>query len=110
VSLNVQDQRIAAVAQLWSAHREMPFPGRLRSVDVAGVEMVTLDADVAGCVSVWLSNGGGIDRRRWDILAARTRQLELVVLQLTEQEATYCRRLLDMAVLVLEAPADPTPG
>ncbi|BCJ48637.1 hypothetical protein Asp14428_01120 [Actinoplanes sp. NBRC 14428] len=66
--------------------------------------MVTLDANVAGCVSSWLQNGGAIDDRRWDVLATCERQLECVIPELPGDEAGYHTRLLDMAALVLGAP------
>lgn len=94
---------MTAVAELWQQHRSALFPGRLRSIDIAGIEMVTLDSDVAGCVSVWLENGGTIDDRRWDVLASCERRLELVVPELAGYEAVYCRRLLDLTMLILQA-------
>lgn len=45
------EDRLAAVARLREAHLQAPFPRRLYGEDVAGVEMVMLDSDVAGCVS-----------------------------------------------------------
>ena len=99
----MDEDRMTAVAELWRAHAEAPFPSRLTSLDVAGAEMVTLDADVAGCVSTWLHNGGSVDSRRYDLLAAHERRLERVVAELSGSEAAYYRRLLDMTVLVLEA-------
>ncbi|MBV1856420.1 hypothetical protein [Catellatospora tritici] len=100
--------RVAAVAELWQAHRQAPFPGRLRNVDVAGVCMVMLDADVAGCVSTWLNRGGTIDGGRWNVLSACEQELLRVVPELIDDEAAYYRRLLEMTVLVLEAPDDPS--
>lgn len=96
--------RLAAVAELWEAHMQAPFPGRLRSADVAGVCMVLLDSNVAGCVSTWLHRGGNIDDERWDILAACEQELLRVIPELDDDEAVYYQRLLDMAVLVLEVP------
>ncbi|GAA4605331.1 hypothetical protein BJY16_005350 [Actinoplanes octamycinicus] len=98
------ENRMTTVARLWAEHCAAPFPGRLRAVEVAGVEMVMLDADVAGCVSVWLANGGTVDDRSWDVLAACERRLERVLPELTDREAAYYRRLLEMTVLVLDAP------
>ncbi|MEU7901655.1 hypothetical protein [Actinoplanes sp. NPDC049118] len=95
---------MATVAELWSAHGHAAFPARLRSADVSGIDMVTLDADVAGCVSVWLRNGGNIDDRRWEILAARERELTRVLPALTGEEAAYCQRLRDMAVVLMDSP------
>lgn len=102
--------RLAAVAELWEAHTQAPFPGRLRSVDVAGVSMVLLDSNVAGCVSTWLHRDGNIDDGRWDILAACEQELRRVIPELDDDEAAYYQRLLDMAVLVLKAPDDSSPN
>lgn len=98
-------RRMMAVAELWKAHRAAAFPDRLRSTGISGVDMVMLDADVAGCVSGWLNNGGAVDER-WDVLATRVRELERVVPELSGYEAVYFKRLLDMTALVLEAPSD----
>ncbi|MGW5666480.1 hypothetical protein [Micromonospora sp. NPDC003776] len=101
--------RLAAVAELWEAHAQTPFPGRLRSADVAGVSMVLLDSNVAGCVSTWLHQGGSIDDGRGHILAACEQELLHVIPELDDDEAAYYQRLLDMTVLVLEAPDDSSP-
>ncbi|WP_221328194.1 hypothetical protein [Actinoplanes sp. L3-i22] len=92
---------MTTVSRLWGEHLKQPFPSRLRSVEVAGVEMVMLDANVAGCVSTWLNNGGDLDGWRRDALATCERQLERVVPELADREAAYYQRLLDMTVLVL---------
>ncbi|MEV6105151.1 hypothetical protein AB0M28_10605 [Streptomyces sp. NPDC051940] len=42
---------------LWEEHRQAPFPGRFRGVDIAGVELVLLDSGVAGLVMGELSGG-----------------------------------------------------
>lgn len=99
--------RVTAVTELWKAHREAAFPGRLRGEDVVGVELVMLDSDVASCIMSWLNNGGEIDDQRWNILAACEQDLDRVIPELAGHEASYYRRLLDMAVLVLDPDAHP---
>ena len=94
---------MTTVAELWQAHLASPFPPRFRSTDIAGVEMVTLDADIAGCVTSWLTDGGTIDDRRWNVLATRERDLERVLPALSGNEARYCRRLLNMTVQILKS-------
>lgn len=103
VSFSMDQDRLAAVAEIWKAHCNVAFPGRLRSTDVADVEMVMLDADVASCVRTWLNNGGSIDSRRRDVLVNRERLLARVVPELSGHEAAYCQRLLDMTAMVLNA-------
>jgi hypothetical protein len=109
VSFSMDQDRMTAVAQLWKAHRDAAFPARLRSTDVAGIEMVLLDADVAGCVSAWLDNGDMDDRRR-ECLVNRERDLARVVPELSGYEASYYQRLLDMTVMVLGTRGDSTSG
>ncbi|MEU5721015.1 hypothetical protein [Micromonospora sp. NPDC047738] len=94
------DQRIEAVARLWEAHLRAPFPPRLRGLDIAGVEMILLDADIAGCVSVWLDSNGQLDDWRRTAVASCLRQLDLVQPLLAGQEAAYYRRLRDLAELI----------
>ena len=104
------DDRVAAVAQLWEAHTRALFPSRLRGTDAVGVEMVTLDADVAGCVGVWLLRAGSLDESRCAVIAARRDELALVLASLVGDEAVYCRRLYDMAMLILQADIPPSGG
>ncbi|MFI7578215.1 hypothetical protein [Micromonospora sp. NPDC049497] len=77
---------------------------------MAGVSMMLLDSNVAGCVSTWLHRGGSNDDGRWDILAACEQELLRVIPELDDDEAAYYQRLLDMTVLVLNAPDDSSPS
>ncbi|MEU8034707.1 hypothetical protein AB0C13_40250 [Streptomyces sp. NPDC049099] len=54
---------------------------------MAGIDLVTLDADLAGCVDTWLNNGGLLDARRIRTLNRRIRELEQVLPHLTEADA-----------------------
>ncbi|MFB7239898.1 hypothetical protein ACFCXK_34585 [Streptomyces sp. NPDC056269] len=47
------------LALLWEEHRRAPYPDGFRGVDVEGVELILLDADVAGLVLRELD--GGLD-------------------------------------------------
>ncbi|REF99716.1 hypothetical protein DFJ67_5757 [Asanoa ferruginea] len=86
------------------------FPNRLRGAEVAAVEMVILDADVVGCVSAWLRNGGNIDGPHCGHLASCEEQLIRVIPELNGGEAAYYQRLLDMTALVLESLQNPRSG
>jgi hypothetical protein len=91
----------ADVAALWEAHRRAAFPPRLRGADVAGVDVVTLDATVAGCVSTWLENGGSLDDRARTALSGCRDDLAQVLPELAGEEAAYLARLRDLAALIL---------
>jgi hypothetical protein len=100
------DERIEAVAALWTAHLHAPFPPRLRGAEIAGVDMVLLDADTAGCVSTWLNQHGQLDPWRLSVIAACLDKLNVVLSQLDGPEADYYRRLHDLAGLVAAAPTE----
>ncbi|MGW0858539.1 hypothetical protein [Streptomyces sp. NPDC002690] len=52
-------QPAGALTGLWEEHLRAPFPDGFRGVDLAGVDLVLLDADVAGLVGRELK--GGLD-------------------------------------------------
>ncbi|MCO8277974.1 hypothetical protein M1L60_46120 [Actinoplanes sp. TRM 88003] len=110
VPISANSDRIAAVARLRKEHSEAAFPKRLTYDDVAGVEMVMLDADIMGCVTGWQDSDGNLEDWRWNILAAREHDLERVLPKLSGQEAAYYQELLDMAVLILGSPDDRSRG
>ncbi|MFF7887757.1 hypothetical protein ACH40F_40765 [Streptomyces sp. NPDC020794] len=60
------------------------FPARLRGEELAGVDMVMLDADIAGCVVTWQGNQGSLDEDRHQILLSCVRDLDKVLPLLTE--------------------------
>ncbi|KKK05318.1 hypothetical protein LQ51_14810 [Micromonospora sp. HK10] len=102
--MTTRSERERLVTELWQEHLRAPFPDRLREADVAGVSMVLLDADLAGCVSVWRSAGGTKDDGRLRILERRLGDLDQVLDLLGDpDEATYCRRLGRLARLVAGA-------
>jgi hypothetical protein len=75
---------------------------QLRSTDIDGVVMVMLDADVAGCLKVWLDNGGRVDARRHGSLTKRMSELDRVLPLLTDRhERRYFGRVCEMAALAL---------
>ncbi|MFF5482193.1 hypothetical protein ACFY5C_33440 [Streptomyces sp. NPDC012935] len=52
-----------------------------------------LDADIAGCVTTWLSNGGFLDARRHRILRRMLSALEQVLPELDEADNPRLWRL-----------------
>ena len=70
---------------------------------MAGVELVMLDADIAGCVSTFLHKGGRLDLQRAAILGRCYRDVSLVVRELNGTPQAYFAHLERMAAKVLEA-------
>lgn len=84
---------------LWEAHRSAPFPAGFRGADVAGQDLVLLDADVAGLVRRELD--GGLDGKGVAILRACIAGLDKVLPLIGDAHCTsYYGRLRTMAALV----------
>ena len=98
------------IRRLWREHQNAPYPDGYRGVEVAGVELVMLDADIAGCVSTYLGNGGRLDLQRTAILGQCYRDVSLVVRELTGSARDYFGHLERMAGSVLEALSGVTPA
>jgi hypothetical protein len=87
---------------MWQAHRDRWFPPVLRGVEIGAIDVVQLDADVAGCVSTWLRNGGHLTPERSRILAACVEDLDAVIGMFTDgEELHYLLQLRIMAAAVL---------
>ena len=69
---------------LQQKHADLPFPPRLRGEVVAGVNMVMVDADIAGCVQLWLGSSSNLDAPRIGVLRTCRDQVEGVLPSLTE--------------------------
>ncbi|MGW7018677.1 hypothetical protein ACWGGS_04905 [Streptomyces decoyicus] len=99
----------ATVGKLWEEHLAAAFPTALRGAEAAGIDMVMLDADIAGCVLTWQNTGGYLDADRQRILRSRLSDLDRVLPLLVEtNEIHYSQRLRLLAVLTSEHGPAPT--
>ncbi|BDM74171.1 hypothetical protein HEK616_76580 (plasmid) [Streptomyces nigrescens] len=90
-----------SVARLWQEHVAADFPVRLRGVELAGIDMVLLDADIAGCVSAWRNGDGSLDAERHRILRRCIADLNTILPLLTdEDDHRYYARLHRLAALL----------
>ncbi|MEU8651627.1 hypothetical protein [Streptomyces sp. NPDC048737] len=71
------DHRDGGLLRLWEERRRALFPAGFRGVDVAGVDLVLLDADVAGLVPRELR--GGLDDEGVAVLRACVADLDRVL-------------------------------
>ncbi|MFF9839121.1 hypothetical protein [Streptomyces sp. NPDC013740] len=86
------------LARLWEEHRGAPYPDGFRGVDVAGVELILLDADVAALVQRELTDA--LDDHGIAILWTCIADLDKVVPLINAQYcAAYFARLRTMAKL-----------
>jgi hypothetical protein len=90
------------IAAMWRAHYDRQFPPLLQGAEVGNIDLVLLDADTAGCVSSWLSNGGHLDPKRALILEACVKDLDTVLAVFVDgEELHYLQRLRILALAVL---------
>lgn len=86
------------LARLWEEHRRAPYPDSFRGVDIEGVELILLDADVAGLVQRELK--GGLDASGIAILWTCIADLDKIApLINSEYCASYFAKLRTMAQL-----------
>ncbi|MEU7282469.1 hypothetical protein AB0A69_27380 [Streptomyces sp. NPDC045431] len=94
------------LARLWEDHLRAPFPDGFRGVDFDGVDLVLLDADVAGLVQRELK--GGLDDNGIACLWGCIADLDKIVPLIHEEYcASYFAKLRTMAQ-VAAAPYIPT--
>ena len=91
------------MSRLWAAHMRAEFPSRLRGEEIAGVDMVMLDADIAGCVGTWWAGHGSMDEGRRQLVGRLLKDLDRVLPLLSdEQELAYYRRLRAISEVLLD--------
>jgi hypothetical protein len=89
------------VRSMWARHLQGAFPARLRGEQIEGVDLVMLDAEIAGCVSTWIARRGELDEQRRDLLDRLVVETDTVIPYLTAEERFYYRRLQRLAGIVL---------
>ena len=95
----------ALIEELWKEHQSAPFPKDYRGKDVNGIDFVMLDADVAGCVDTFVSEGN-LNLFQTAMLGLCYRDLTYVMPILNEEAREYYWRLERLAELVLKAVAE----
>lgn len=98
-------ERSVVIEQLRREHESVRFPQASRGREVAGYDLVLLDADTAGCVSTFIASGE-LDTRRLAILRLCYQGLGRAIAELDGEERIYFGRLENLAALVLDAVCD----
>ncbi len=92
------------IRTLWDEHLAAGFPDGCAGEEVAGIDLVLLDADIAGCVQTFVDRGGRLDVRRTAVLGRCYHDAMLVTTSMGSVEAqTYFRRLESLAGAILSA-------
>ena len=91
------------VARLWRKHLHAEFPARLRGTELGGIDLVALEADIAGWVESWRT-GGNLSEDQNKELTRRIEDLDAVMPLLTSRvEVLYFERLCQVALVVLDS-------
>ncbi|MFC8539100.1 hypothetical protein ACFUJY_34975 [Streptomyces sp. NPDC057249] len=97
----IRSEQIQNATLLWQEHRDAEFPASLRGVEVEDIDMVLLDAGTAGCVSMWINNGGTLDPQSRRILRTCVEDLERVISQIGSPSGRrYYQRLHQLALRI----------
>ena len=92
------------IEELWQEHLAAAFPEGLRAKDVNGIDLVLLDANIAGCVSTFVERGK-LNNYQSAMLGLSYRDASFVIPILNEEGVAYFWRLERLAELVLKVVA-----
>ncbi len=87
---------------LWFEHQKAAFPSECCGEECDGIDLVMLDADIAGCVTTFLKRKHTLDPCRLAVLGICYRDACYVASRLDPDAANYYQRLELLAKLVLE--------
>lgn len=86
---------------LWQQHTASSFPKGYGGKEINRIDLALLDAEIAGCIRMYIHQDGKLDRQRVKTLHERLIDLNSIVLLMDQDELIYFDRLRKMADLVL---------
>jgi hypothetical protein len=93
---------VTEIERLWAEHLTAEFPS-IPGADVHGIDLVLLDADIAGYVTTFLDNGGRLAPARRASLEGLAKEARRVAQAMTGAERAYFSSLAHVADLVVSA-------
>jgi hypothetical protein len=87
---------------LWQQHSSAPFPKGYGDKEINRINLSLLDAEIAGCIRIFIHNDGRIDAQQVKLLRDRLIDLNAILLLMDRDELIYFDRLSKMANLVLQ--------
>ena len=87
---------------LWQQHSSAAFPKGYGDKEINRINLSLLDAEIAGCVRLYIHNDGKIDSQQIKIVRNRLIDLNAIILLMDRDELIYFDRLRKMANLVLQ--------
>lgn len=90
------------ILKLWQQHSSAAFPKGYGSKKINRIDLPLLDAEIAGCIHMYMHNDAKLDAQRVKTLRERLIDLNTIVLLLDSEELIYFDRLRKLANLVLQ--------
>ena len=90
------------IVELWQQHSSATFPKGYVGKEINRIDLPLLDAEIAGCIRIYMHNGAKLDGQRIRTLRERLIDLNTIVLLLANEELIYFDRLRKLANLVLQ--------
>ncbi|GAB7180569.1 hypothetical protein ATKI12_0400 [Kitasatospora sp. Ki12] len=88
--MDAAEEPFAVVERLWEDHKaefRWPMPKRFLTLEVAGVDLLSTEVRLAGCVFTWVKNGGSLHERGMGTVRFILGQLDEVLPALTEDDS-----------------------
>lgn len=95
------EERLELIRELWEEHNAASFPKGLRGLSMENRDFVMLDADMAGCISTFLSRKT-LDTWRLSLLALDFYHVHNISSALHDEAVSYFWRLGRIAELIFE--------
>jgi hypothetical protein len=90
------------ILELWKQHSAAGFPAGFGNRAINGIDIPLLDAEIGGCIRMFIHADGRLERREAKILHERLIDLNSIVLLLESGEIIYFNRLIRLANLILD--------
>lgn len=90
------------ILELWQEHSSAVFPRGYSDKKVNEINLALLDAEIAGCIQIYMHRDGELDRERIKVLRKCLVDLNTIVLLLNSEELAYFDRLGKLANLILQ--------
>ena len=87
--------------ELWQQHSSAVFPKGYGDKEINHINLSLLDAEVGGCIRLYIHRDGKIDPLQVKVLQNRLIDLNGIILLMDRDELIYFDRLRKMADLVL---------
>ena len=92
----------SVILELWQEHSVSSFPKGYGGKEINGIDLSLLDAEIAGCIHIYVHSSGELDHRHIESLRKSLTNLNTIVLLLNSEDLIYFNRLRNLANLVLE--------